>query len=186
MKAHESNPYRAEVVVRSLAPHGVNDRQRTIIQQVERCRERGVLTDVDVEVWGREIGADPDVRTVAHDRYDAIETWADNRGYTLAPGFGRQHRESIVDDDPEEVISFPLICLVVYAVDERSREEAVRAVFPCSDGEETYTIVDGIEALEERTPVESRPEAGEGSDARSDAESPSTDSGGRKAIIGRP
>ncbi|MDL5362307.1 HTH domain-containing protein [Halalkalicoccus sp. NIPERK01] len=147
----EPETYRAEVVLRSLAPHGVSERQRTIIDQVEDFLDTELLEAVDVEVWGREMRADPEVRTAAHERYTAIESWAEGRGCTLAPGFARRRRESIVDDQPEEVISFPLICLVLYAVDEGADEDPVRAVFPCSDGERTYTVMDGIETLSHRT-----------------------------------
>lgn len=142
--------YRAEIVVRSLAPHGINERQRAIIEQIKAFHERGVLEDVDIEVWGEEIRADPEMRTDAHDRYAAIESWADGHEYMLSPGFDRRERRSITANGIEEVISFPLICLVLYAVGEGSKTDAVRAVFPCSDDEQTYTIVDGIEALSHR------------------------------------
>jgi hypothetical protein len=142
--------YRAEIVVRSLAPHGVNERQRAIIEQVESFGERGVLDRVNIEVWGQAIRADSDERTAAHARYEALERWAEGTGYTLAPGFARRRRASLAEEGLEEVISFPLICLVLYAVNEGSNNDAVRAVFPCSDEDQTYTIVDGIEALEHR------------------------------------
>ncbi|ADJ14214.1 HTH domain-containing protein [Halalkalicoccus jeotgali] len=148
MKRHSSaETYRAEIVLRSLAPHGVSERQGAIIERVENVLETGLLEAVDVEVWGREMQADPAVRTAAHERYEVIESWAAGRNRTLTPGFDRQRRESIVDDRSEEVISFPLICLVVYAVEEDD-EDPVRAVFPCSDGEQTYTVMDGIATLE--------------------------------------
>ena len=40
--------YRAEIVVRSLAPHGINERQRAIIERVESFEERGVLEAVEI------------------------------------------------------------------------------------------------------------------------------------------
>jgi hypothetical protein len=76
------------------------------------------------------------------------------REYTLAPGFDRRKRASIAEEGLEEVISFPLICLVVYAIDEGSSDGVVRAVFPCSDDQRTYTIVDGIEALSHRAALD--------------------------------
>ena len=151
---NETRTYRAEIVVRSLAPHGINERQRAIIERVESFEEPGVLEAVEIEVWGQEIRADPDERTAAHARYDALEAWAESREYTLAPGFARRQRASIAETGLEEVISFPLICLVLYAVDEGSNDDAVRAVFPCSDEEQTYTIVDGIEALSHRAALD--------------------------------
>lgn len=147
---NDAQAYRAEIVVRSLAPHGVNERQRTIIERIEEFREQGLLAAVDIDVWGQEIRADPDVWTDAHERYAALEAWAEGHEYTLAPGFDRRERNPITADGANEVIRFPLICLVLSAIGERSREEAVRAVFPCSDDEQTYTILDGIEALSQR------------------------------------
>ncbi|MCL7417542.1 MAG: hypothetical protein M8354_06850 [Halalkalicoccus sp.] len=172
--------YRAEIVLRSLAPHGVNERQRTIIEQIEGFLETDGLKAVDIEVWGHEMRANPEVRTAAHERYAAIEEWAEGRGWTLAPGFARQQRASMVDDQQEEVISFPLICLVLYAVDEGGDCDPVRAVFPCSDDERTYTVMDGIEALERRA-VLNDPAGEKQSDA--DAEADSADDRPRRTLI---
>lgn len=72
----------------------------------------------------------------------------------MRPGFDRRERNPITADGANEVIRFPLICLVLSAIGERSREEAVRAVFPCSDDEQTYTILDGIEALSQRATLD--------------------------------
>lgn len=168
----DEQQYRAEIVVRSLAPYGVNERQREIIERVEGFRDRGVIAGLEVDVWGRGIRTDAEERTTAHERYEALESWADGNEYSLSPGFVHHQRGSLVENGSEAITSFPLICLVVYAVGETPDEDAVRAVFPCSDDERTYTVADGIEALEHRTTsdsTESTADDGTDSDASTDA-----------------
>lgn len=169
----DEQTYRAEVVVRSLAPYGVNERQREIIERVEGFRDRGVIADVEVDVWGRGIRTDAEERTTAHERYDALESWADGNEYSLSPGFVHHQRGSLVEDESEAITSFPLICLVVYAVGGTPDGDAVRAVFPCSDDERTYTVADGIEALEHRTtPGSTESPADDGTDPDASADLP--------------
>jgi hypothetical protein len=49
-----------------------------------------------------------------------------------------------VDADGDGRVVLPLLCLAVYEA------KTVRAVYPHVDGENVYTIHDGIEALESR------------------------------------
>jgi hypothetical protein len=56
---NETRTYRAEIVVRSLAPHGINERQRAIIERVESFEEPGVLKAVEIEVWAKRSGPIP-------------------------------------------------------------------------------------------------------------------------------
>ena len=82
---NDAQAYRAEIVVRSLAPHGGHERPPPINERIEEVREQGRLAAGDIDVWGQEIRADPDVWTDAHERYAALEAWAEGHEYTLAP-----------------------------------------------------------------------------------------------------
>lgn len=130
----------AVLYVRSVAPYGLNDVQRRTIERLHALRGEGVLDAVDYEVWGRAIPDDS--RTEAARTFERFVEWADEHGYSLAPGFGVRETGTLVSDRSETVISFPLLCLGVY---ERGR---VEAVFPCTDEERTYTVEDGLRALE--------------------------------------
>ena len=44
--------------------------------------------------------------------------------------------------DPKEVVDLPIVCLAVYEDDD------LRTVLPCADGDDIYTVGDGLDALE--------------------------------------
>jgi len=148
----ETTPPEREAVLymRSVAPSGINHVQEETIERLEHLRDDNGLDAVDDEIWGHSIPAD-DSKVAVKKAYDEFEEWADEHGYTLAPAFHVRETGTIVSERSHTVISVPLLCLGIYNASE------VEAVFPCTDEERTYTIEDGLRALE----VEGRVEATE-------------------------
>lgn len=75
--------------------------------------------------------------------YETFEAWAERNDLSLDPGFQQRTRGFIGADGVEEVVVFPVAALAVY------RDDELAAVFPCSDGERTYTVERALEAFEQ-------------------------------------
>ena len=142
----------ATLYVRDHTPASTYDRQRAVCERLRRLRERGVLDAVAVESWGnRVLAADnddddpPDIDDEARavrDTYRAIEEWAAERGYTLAPAFETRTVGSLVSNERRDVTVLPAMCLVVFD------DGSIRDVSPCSTGSGVRTVEDGLAALE--------------------------------------
>lgn len=138
---------RAVVRVRTLAPSGLNPVQIEVIDRLQTLTEDGPIVELDVDVWGATMGTTQDGRDPAgtHETVAEFEQWAIEQGYTLQPAFDWRVDESADDGASQrrEIVT-PLITLAVY----NDTEETLQTVYPYVDGEEVYTIHDGVEALE--------------------------------------
>jgi hypothetical protein len=139
----DTTPREREAVLymRSVAPSGINGVQEETIERLEHLTNDTRLDSVDYEIWGHNIPADCS-KTAIKKAYEEFEEWADEHGYSLAPAFHVRETETIVSEQSHTVISVPLLCLGVYD------DHGVEAVFPCSDDKQTYTLEDGLCALE--------------------------------------
>ncbi len=129
---------------RSAAPRDIAELHRRTVERLDRLAEDGSVESIEFEVWGDLIPTGED-RTGSRRAYDEVVDWAEESGYSLAPGFERRETGTIVSEDTRSVVSVPLLCLVIYDGD------GIEAVFPCSDGQRTYTVEDGLVGLERRT-----------------------------------
>lgn len=144
-----SSPLRATLKLRSFPAHGITDVRRRTLTRLHRLADVGILSEVDVDVWGSHAVVD-----AMADRGDAasveavsdFERWAEGHGYTLAPAFARRECGSLLDDEAREVTVVPLLTLAVYEEDE------LKAVYPHVDDECVHTVDDGLEALETLAP----------------------------------
>lgn len=143
------DPPRVELRVRDLTPPGVSDRQETVYEQLERLEDRGRVAEVTVEVWGKQVRAEPDTLPAADDAgtctvrstYEEFEAWAERTGNDLEPAFSVHTLGSMVADERERAIRFPVMCLAVYDVDD------LVAVAPRSTDEGVHTVDDCLDAL---------------------------------------
>lgn len=138
---------RLHAVVRLREPTSdeIRETQTDLIEQLHQLVAAGMLTHIDIAVWGPSIAANPVHPTdpsPIRETYLEFDQWARNHEYTLAPAFYRRTAGSLVDDVHSEVIMCPLICLGIY------EGQTVQAVYPYSDGETVYTIHDGLTELE--------------------------------------
>ena len=74
--------------------------------------------------------------------YREFTEWAERNGTSLSPAFERRTRSYLGLDRVDEVVVFPVVSLALY------EGERLRAVFPCSDGDRTYTVPDCLDAFE--------------------------------------
>lgn len=148
--SNDTDPPRVEFRVREHTPAGVYDRQQAVYERLQQLQEAGMISDVSVEVWEKQVSTgsdtDPDetdhgVRSVRN-TYQAFEDWATRNGHALTPAFDTRECGTLVSTDRREVIVFPVMCLAVYDGEE------IGAVFPCSTGDDIRTVEDGLAAIE--------------------------------------
>lgn len=130
---------RATLFVRASAPGPARDRQEECLDRLRRLEAAGRLS-LSVETWESEVPMDGPVGS-ARDRYAEFTRWASDREAVLTPFFEVRERTSLVDSERREVLSLPVLCLAVYDGDD------LRAVYPHADGEDVYSVPDGIDAL---------------------------------------
>lgn len=149
MSDHDDPP-RVELRVREHTPADVFDRQAAVYERLRQLQRAGKVSDVSVEVWGRQVGTVEDADSgetddgaqAIRDTYRAFEEWATRSGHALTPAFDVRECGTIGSDGRREVIVFPVMCLAIYA------GEAVQAVFPCSTSDDVRTVEDGLAAIE--------------------------------------
>lgn len=132
---------RAELHLRGDARGGALVRE--IVSRAERLETTGVLDAVTVAgEWScvHVRGDGPCSATIA--TYEAFREWAETNRLSLEPGFQERTRGFIGTDESEAVVVFPVIALAIYEGRDLS------AVFPCTDGERTYTVEESIAAFE--------------------------------------
>jgi hypothetical protein len=133
---------RAELYLRGDT-YGTFDAQQQVLNRVNRLEANGVFADSMVAgEWQR-------IRTMAEDKrsgavatYEEFTDWADRNGSSLEPAFERRTRTYVGMDRTDDVVVFPVVSLAIYD------EKSLQAVFPCTDGEYTYTVGDALDAFE--------------------------------------
>lgn len=126
--------------------HGTHEQQRHVIGRLESLVERGDVDRVKRQAWAHELtpDADDDWCEEARATYSRFWTWAREHDRTLEPAFGTRTVSSMVSDETYEVITFPVLCVAVYA------DGVLVQVAPSTDPETntTYTVTDCLEDLE--------------------------------------
>lgn len=143
---------RVELRVREPTPAGAERRQRAVYDRLERLQRNRKVADVAIEVWGKQVRArtpstptDDPIVGPARAAYETFESWAKRNGHDLEPAFSVHSLGSLVDDERETVIRFPVMCLAVYNGDD------LRSVAPCTTDEGVHTIEDCLTALQSGT-----------------------------------
>ena len=126
----------------------------TVIDRLSALRTAGVLADFDVTTWPEEIALTGD------DRQDELlstierfEDWAADRGLSLRPPF-ETRTASLLVGDSEDVLTTPMLLAAAY------EDGDLVGIYPCTDGTETWTVQEFLDALEadtERSPADAGP-----------------------------
>ncbi|ADJ13784.1 HTH domain-containing protein [Halalkalicoccus jeotgali] len=127
--------HRIVVYLRASASLPARERQREVIERVERLERQGRIAGLRVRHWDDRVvvenGADGTVET-----FEAFKARAAEIGHTIEPFFQEHERA-----DAREIV-FPIICIAVHSGDELVR------VFPCRDETAAYSVWDCLTALE--------------------------------------
>jgi hypothetical protein len=114
----------------------------TVIDRLGRLRATGAIEEFAVRTWPDEVvlseetDADPVVAT-----FERFERWAEGRGLSVRPAFDVRTVSSLVGRE-RTLLTLPMMCLSVSVDDE------LVGVYPCSDGDRTWTIADCLDAYE--------------------------------------
>lgn len=128
------------VYVRASSPAG---EPMDVRERLERLRRRGAIEAFDVEVWPARVRLSAAAAPSAVlDAYRRFERWADRQDLSLRPVFEVREQCWVADDAVDEVLVTPVVCLAVH------EGSSLTGVYPCVDGERTYTVADGLAALE--------------------------------------
>ncbi|WP_380678424.1 HTH domain-containing protein [Salinigranum sp. GCM10025319] len=135
-----STPTAVTMVLRVRAP--VCGSRTTVIDRLGRLRATGAIEEFDIRTWPDEVAlseatdGDPVVET-----FERFERWAAAHDLSVRPAFDVRTVSSLIGRE-REVLTLPMMCLAV-----REGDDLV-GVFPCRDGERTWTIDDCLNAYE--------------------------------------
>lgn len=126
----------------------------TVIDRLGALRTAGTIDDFSVTSWPEEIALTGDDRQEELlSTIERFEDWATDRGLSLRPPF-ETRTASLLVGDSEDVLTTPMLLAAAYEGGE------LVGVYPCTDGTETWTIQEFLDALEadaERSPAEAGP-----------------------------
>jgi hypothetical protein len=151
----EDEPLTASLFVRSLSPEGARAEQDRVVSRLRGLRDRDVLADVSLSVWGSRLHPASARRTQAgREIFDTIrqfETWADSQDPPRSLCFGSRTVRSPITGDPEAELVLPVMSLAI------AGQERLRCVAPWREGSEVHTVTDCLDALRDSTVVDAHP-----------------------------
>ncbi|MFD1563461.1 HTH domain-containing protein [Haloarchaeobius amylolyticus] len=146
--------------VRSSVPAAVSERLTALVERLRTLEETGTLADVQVSQWPAEHAIGETDQPTREELVAEFEDWATQYGYSLEPGFCRQHTtpSPLGISEPCESIRVPLVALALYDADTDATD--VQGVVPCTNpdkpvGERTYTVDEWLTAVETHASVAS-------------------------------
>lgn len=114
-------------------------------ESIETLRDydrRGVLDDLTVEMWPDEVVLREDpAEPPLIDQYRRFQTWADQMGVSLRPGFSIHERGSLVSEETSTALVLPVVCLAIHVDGE------LTSVAPHRTDAGTYTVPDALDDL---------------------------------------
>jgi hypothetical protein len=138
---------RAELYVRSLLPDGHTQQQAAVIDRLEGLSDADILSDITVQVIGRQIPSTPaEARTelglFALNRVSVFQEWAKRNDCTLEPAFQVRSVDSEITGEQYRALVFPAQLLAEYEGSE------LTCVTPHTAEGETVTVRDRLTMLE--------------------------------------
>jgi hypothetical protein len=126
--------------------HGTHEQQQAILQRLDSLADAGRVDRISRQAWPHELTPDADDEWCESARaaYSRFYTWAREQDRTLEPAFRTRTVKSIASDESHEVITFPVLCVAVYA------DGSLVQVAPSTDRTRgsTYTVGDVVDDLE--------------------------------------
>jgi len=129
------------VVMRLWTRRPVCGPRTEIIDRLSALSAADSLADFEIETWPDEVSLG---EYTEHSRvvetYEVFSEWAAETGVSITPPFERRTATSLVGRT-EDVLRVPMLCLAVY-------DDGLCGVYPCSDGDRTYSVADYLDAYE--------------------------------------
>jgi len=110
-----------------------------IIDRLSSLRAGGQIAEFTVRTWPGEVAVSEHTRhSQVLETYEQFRSWADETDVDITPPFDRRTVTTLVGRS-EEVLTLPVLCLAVY-------DDGLCGVYPCTDGDETLTVTDYVDA----------------------------------------
>ena len=140
-----TNTLVAELGIRTQTPLIVPETYRQVVTRLSQCVAQDKLDGVNRFVWDGDPQTPTNSSRTPKDRYERYANWARSNDYSLQPAFNERVTGSPVDDQAGTAQTFPLISLAIFAKDD------IAAVFPFRDSQRIWTLIDGIDAIDDRS-----------------------------------
>jgi hypothetical protein len=115
-----------------------------VIDRLAALSTAGHLSGFAVETWPEEVVvSEPGRHEALLDRIDRFEQWAADNGLSVRPPFQTRTKSPLVGRS-ETVLKTPMLFAAAYEGD------TLVGVYPCSDGEQTWTVPEYLDAIERR------------------------------------
>lgn len=137
-------PVRVELFTRAGAV-GTYDRVTEATDWIRELDARDEVTECTVTTWDKHVALDngrPGRSEEVLAKVEEFESWARERDASLYPFFEERTRGSLATDGEQRVIVLPVLCLAVYEAG------ALRELFPHAVDDVSYTVHEGLAALE--------------------------------------
>lgn len=136
---------RVELLLREPV-YGTHNGQQSVVARRQELDDDDYISDFDVGIRGKRLDLDADDRSrqataTAREKYRLFGERADEHGCCLEPAFTKRTMRIESSVDPKEVVDRPIVCLALY--------DDLRTVLPCADGDDIYTVGNGLDALED-------------------------------------
>lgn len=112
----------------------------TVIDRLGRLRAEGTVEGFDIQCWPDEVSLSGDTHPEVVATFERYEAWADEQGVSLRPAFDVRSVSPLVGER-RELLRLPTACLAVH------EDGDLVGVFPCTDGDDTWTVADCLEAV---------------------------------------
>ncbi len=112
----------------------------TLVDRLARLQAEGTIEGFDVECWPDEVSLSSDGHPEVVGAFRRYERWAERNEVSLRPAFDVRSVSPLIGAH-RELLRLPAACLAAYENGDLAR------VFPCTDGDHTWTVEDCLDAL---------------------------------------
>jgi len=110
-----------------------------LVDRLGRLRAEGTIEAFDVECWPDEVSISGDGHPEVVAAFRRYERWAERNGVSVRPAFDVRSVSPLVGAR-RELLRLPAACLAAY------EDGDLAGVFPCTDGDHTWTVEDCLDA----------------------------------------
>jgi hypothetical protein len=146
--APEADRVSVDLYLRSRCPQpGTHEGFYDTVSALRTMQERGVLADVRLSVWGGqlclcEFCRSMDTEGGVMETVDRIRRWAETVDPEVSLPLRRREVDSVYDPGRREVLVLPELLMTVHA------DDSLTAVFPHTTPEASYSVADGVAAID--------------------------------------
>ncbi len=138
-----------DIFVRSLAPTTGLERQRALVDQLDRMESDGLIDDYNIHVWGDAVSIDSALSETATGRgvrsqVAGFQQWALAENVSVQPFFERKSQSSSITGDEQTLITLPEITVAEYEGTE------LVGMAPHQSAGDTVTVQDYLDDVEMR------------------------------------